>query len=251
MDEVMFGQGMLERAAASVQYPSTPQLRARVLARIAAPPIEARERRPAWALPALAAAISLVAAAGASLAVPGSREAIADFFGIEGSKLEPLPRPPVGTTPTPFPTPQDIDSGAVPSSLEQARTRAFDPALPGRQQPDAVYLVQYGVATGVILRFADFDLWEVDGDGAFEGGFGKGAPAGVTITDTTVNGHPARWIGGGPHFVEYYDADGHRVSETARTVERNTLIWRTDFALYRLETDLSLEDALAIAESLP
>ena len=32
---------------------------------------------------------------------------------------------------------------------------------------------------------------------------------------------------------------------------RSTLIWRTEHALYRMETDLPLDEARAIAETLP
>lgn len=252
MDEVMFGQGMLERAAASFQYPSTPQLRARVLARIAAPPVEAKERRPAWALPALAAVISLVVAMGTALAVPASRDAVADFFGIEGSKVEPLPTAPPGTTPTPFPTPSEIDPEAITSSRAKAELATGRPlALPNDFEPESVYLRQYGDSTGVILRFSDFDLWEIDTDGNFDGTFGKGGGPGSVIQDLTVNGRPARWVAGGPHLVRYIDAQGRVDESTERTVVRDTLIWRTEYALYRMETVLPLEDALAIAEMLP
>jgi len=34
-------------------------------------------------------------------------------------------------------------------------------------------------------------------------------------------------------------------------VGRSTLIWRTEFALYRIETDLPLEQTVEIAETLP
>jgi hypothetical protein len=252
MDEVMFGQGMLERAAASVQYPSTPRLRARVLARIAETPVESKTRRPAWALPALAAAISLVVAVGAALAVPTSRDAIADFFGIEGSNIEILPTAPAGTTPTPFPTPSEIDPEAIISSRAKAELAVGRPlAVPAALQPESVYLRQYGDSTGVILRFSDFDLWEVDTDGSFDGTFGKGGGPGSVIQDLTVNGRPARWVAGGPHLVRYIDAQGRIDESTERTAVRDTLIWRTEYALYRMETDLPLDEARAIAETLP
>jgi hypothetical protein len=51
--------------------------------------------------------------------------------------------------------------------------------------------------------------------------------------------------------VEYVDENGVASQESSRMVERSTLIWRTDAALYRLETDLSLDDAVTIAETLP
>ena len=139
----------------------------------------------------------------------------------------------------------------MPSTLEDAAALAgFEPALPNGEEPNAVYTVDYGESTGIILRYDDFDLWQVDG-GTFEGSFGKEVPATGSIQDLIVNGVPATWISGGPHFVEYVDENGVASQASSRLVERNTLIWRTDAALYRLETDLPLEDAVAIAETLP
>ena len=51
--------------------------------------------------------------------------------------------------------------------------------------------------------------------------------------------------------LEYVDESGIASQESSRMVERSTLIWRTDAALYRLETDLPLEEAAAVAETLP
>jgi hypothetical protein len=112
------------------------------------------------------------------------------------------------------------------------------------------YLVLYGESPAAILRFEDVDLWQIDGAGDFEGIVGKNVDSEATITDTTVNGVPAQWIAGGPHLVAYYDATGGFREDTLRTVERNTLIWRTDAALYRIETNLGLGQAIAIAETL-
>jgi hypothetical protein len=47
------------------------------------------------------------------------------------------------------------------------------------------------------------------------------------------------------------DAGGVYHSESDRVVERNTLVWRTDTFFYRIETNMSLEDTLRIAETLP
>jgi hypothetical protein len=41
------------------------------------------------------------------------------------------------------------------------------------------------------------------------------------------------------------------IPESFRQVDRSTLIWRTDAAFYRIETDLPMEDAIRIAETLP
>lgn len=253
MDEMTFEHALLERAASEVRYPETPRLRARVVDAIAADaPVRATApARRAFApmLGAAAAAVAGVAIA-AAVAVPSSRGAIADFFGIEGSEIERLPTPAPGATPTPFPTPAGIASFATPASLASAAaTAGYALAVPpGEGAPQGVYLLDYGEPV-VVLEYAGFDLWQARlAEGAF---FGKGAPGGVTIRDLTVNGEPARWISGGSHIIRFVDRFGREVTASQRTVDRNTLVWRTDYAFYRIETALPLEEALRIAESLP
>lgn len=245
-ESTVFGHDLLVRAAHDATYPATPALRAGVQTRIgdATHPTQSPARRVLAPLTALGLAAGVMVAV---FVVPASRGAVADFFGIEGSRIDILP---TSTAPTPFPTPQDLDANAVPSTIEQAAAVAgFSAALPGGESPSSVYTVPYGSEQGVILRYPEFDLWQVS-DGDFEGYFDKGVPSGVVVTDLVVAGVPGTWITGGPHFVLYLDGRDDGQGEP-RTVDRNTLIWRTDTALYRIETMLSLEQALAIAETLP
>ncbi len=251
MDDLTFEAQVLRPLAARTAYPLTPQLRARVLAAVVARAAPAPERRP-WvprAALALVAGAMLVLGLAVALAVPGSRSAIADFFGIEGSRIEILPTPQPGVTPTPFPTPAGIESYATPASLEVAATAAgFTPALPaGAGRPRGVYLVDYGEPPVVVLDYDRFDLWE----SRTVGFFGKGVPPELIIRDFTIKGQPATWISGGNHIVRFVDESGKEVVASVRTVDRNTLVWQTPFAFYRLETDLPEADAIRIAESLP
>lgn len=245
---------LLERVAARAAYPSTPDLRPRVLAAltpgtgsasVGQPTPAARPARLAWL-----AAAATVAAAAFAVAVPSSRNAIADFFGIEGSQVELLPTPPPGVTPTPFPPEAPLEDIGTLVSLEEAeRLVGFALALPRNERPDAAFIVRYGDQIVAVLRFERFDLWEARLEPFAH--FGKGAPSGVTVEDTLVAGRPARWVSGGTHFMQYVDASGSPVEESLRTVERNTLIWNDGATFFRMETDLPLPDALTIAESLP
>jgi hypothetical protein len=249
MDDMMLEQ-LVERIAALTVYPPTPALRSRVTAAIARPsatPPRLR-LRPGVVLAALA--VIALAVAGAALAAPSSRSAIAEFFGVEGSTIERLPTPPPGVTPTPLPPASDPASIATPVSLDEAeRSIGFRPAAPpDAGDPLAVYAKTYGGTESVaILRFEAYDLWEMR---ARDVRFGKGLPEGVVERDTTVRGRPAYWIEGGPHVVYLFDQRGD-LPGSERTVARDTLIWRTDFALYRLETTLSQADAQRVAEMLP
>lgn len=80
--------------------------------------------------------------------------------------------------------------------------------------------------------------------------FGKGVPPGVVLRDTSVAGRPAHWIEGGPHIVRLFDDRGD-LPGSERTVARDTLIWRTDFAFYRMETTLPEAAAIRVAKTLP
>jgi hypothetical protein len=66
-----------------------------------------------------------------------------------------------------------------------------------------------------------------------------------------IKGHDAAWISGGSHIVRFVDGNGTPVAGSQRTVGRNTLVWSTDAANYRIETDLPEEESIAIAQSLP
>jgi hypothetical protein len=62
---------------------------------------------------------------------------------------------------------------------------------------------------------------------------------------TTVNGRHAIWLAE-VHQIYFYSADG----EVSRLVDKNVLAWEREGLTYRLETDLPLDEARRIAESL-
>jgi hypothetical protein len=65
------------------------------------------------------------------------------------------------------------------------------------------------------------------------------------IEETEVNGQRAVWTVG-PYPLISRNGD----VELTRMVEGHVLIWESDGVTYRLETGLSLEETLKIAESL-
>lgn len=264
MDEMMLDR-LLTDAATDIAYPPMPQLRARVVAATgpaAQVPRGASSgfRRP-MRLAVAVGAIVIALGVALTLAVPSSRSAVADFFGIEGSKIERLPTPAPGVTPTPFPTPAGIQSFATPATLMAIQERfEIAAALPaGEARAPSLYTVQYFDTLAIVLSYPRFDLWEVrlQAGGTFNKGesidpiIAKSIGGGTKITDLTVNGRPATWISGGAHIVRFTDGDGREAAASVRTVDRNTLIWRTEAAFYRIETDLTLDEARRIAESLP
>lgn len=259
-----FEQDLLRSAAAAFQYPETPDLRAGVRAGLASQKPAAG--RP-WTRRGLAAAaVAMVAVLIAVTASREVREAVADFLGlaVEGEQIRILPTPAPGETPTALPTPRPLESYATPTTLLGARTLlGFDPRLPVNQgEPRGVYTIQYLGVSVLVLDYERFALWEVRDltvekgivDKSIGGVFDKGAfEKGVQrLSDASVSGRPAYWISGGPHFMRFLGPDGTPVAGSARTVERNTLIWRGPGGTnYRLEIDGDLDEALRIANSLP
>jgi hypothetical protein len=241
---------LLQRTAASMVYPPTPQLRARIVGEITRPPgtVAQPRRRPALAFATIAVVLAAFAAM-IALAVPGSRSAIADFFGIERSKIERLPTPAV--SPTPFPPGGELPADARPASVEEATTAlGFSPASPSfLGELEAIYLLRYAGEQVAILRYADLDVWQARPRGNV---FVKGVPEGVIVLELrTPGGRDAYFIEGGSHVVRIVDESGD-VPGSERTVTRNTLIFGSDHAFYRIETDLPRsEELLRLADSLP
>jgi hypothetical protein len=97
-------------------------------------------------------------------------------------------------------------------------------------EPDQVRLALYVLASPVMADKIFFDLI-------------KKAPPEVELTD--VNGQPAVWTSG--PYVLMTDLGGLR---EYRLIQGQVLIWQDGELTYRLETELALEEAVRIAESL-
>jgi hypothetical protein len=256
---------LLVRAATTVDYPATPDIAGAVRRRLAAGGHVPAKRAglPRWAPGvALAAAAGVAGFAVALGASREAREAVADFLGlsVEGEEIDVLPTAAPGETPTPLPTARPIESYATPVGRGALGAAAgFEPAYPeGAGEPLEVYLVDFAGARIPVLQYERFDLWEARlGPGQT---FGKGVgffdklvfgQGNETLSLVEVSGQPAYWISNGSHVVRFVEG-GTVVAGSERTVERNTLVWQAASGInYRMETDLSLEEALAIAETLP
>ena len=288
----------LVQAGRAIAYPPTPPIAARVAQSLAATPMRPAPRTArtpwwrAWAWPRRRLVGSLVVALFLTLclllAFPNTREAIAQFFGLNTIRIFPItPTPTATSTPTaqiaPTPvgasgaqlviTPQPTTTpSATPTpapraqccetTLADAQARAqFKLLLPPNQPPSRAHLQQiFDPFQQVILIFGDpasptFTLYQAHNAayGKFVP-FGKGVDAGTIIETLRVRGQPAFWMTGAPHLLVYLDARGTPVPESARTVDVNTLAWEAlngrDSLTYRIETKLSKEEAIRFAESL-
>ena len=226
--------------AADIEFPPAPDLTAGVRASLAQP----RRSRRRWIV--LALALIVVALAGV-LAVPSARTAIERWLGIGGVKFEfvgALPQRTVTGTP---------DLGTT-MSLRDAQTRApFRIVVPPRDlgryalyvhepPPGGVVSFVYG---GTKAR-ARMILSELRGD--YRPYIQKTMLQTQVVTETLVNGDRALWLEGA-HSVEFSDAAGRFTSEPARLAGR-VLLWQRGNVTFRLEGDLTLDQALKIAESV-
>jgi hypothetical protein len=281
MDDAGLGDALRDLAPA-LAYPSPTtaagiDLAARVRQRIVAAPPARRAGGPfAWIgrrpvrrslLVAVAALLILAAIAGAvGLGLPGIRIFTGGPTPLPSASPSPAPSStsPVGSgTPEPAPSsPLGIQMGlgvALPVD-EVARLAGLDlilPPDPAIGPPDAAYSLGNRAAlvwsarpglpadpgTGVGMLLSEF-RGRVD-----ESYFGKAVGEGTTVTPVTVGGHPGFWIAGQPHFFYYVDPSGKDVDDSHREVG-DTLIWSDGDTTYRLESMLSREDAIRLAESL-
>lgn len=228
----------------ALDVPESPDVTARVLA-----DLEAR-RRPARPPRRLVLALALVALAAllAALAIPDARSALLRFLQIGGARIELVDElPPVPADPVEL----DLTLGQ-PVSLAEARRRAGFDLLELEEHPDAVYLGSrdtvwflYGEPDAVRLLVAQTPDTEVDEPFVFK----KLAESGTQVERASVRGEPAYFVSGEPHLVMLLDEFGLEIPESVR-LARNVLLWEEEGRTVRLEGDLTLADALELAESM-
>jgi len=198
---------------------------------------------------------------------PEARNAIADRLGLQGAQFRWVDEAP---TPEPSPVGAPLRLGS-PVSLEQAQA-AVDfpvrvPAAAGFDAPQEIYLldqVQGAMVSFVYPAGPGLPASDEIGVGALltqfrgeadRGMIEKGLPDdGVQATHLkaiSISGEPGFWISGAPHgfFMVCYGAGDCR--QERYRLSGNVLLWEQDGVTLRLESALSLEDALAIAESVP
>jgi hypothetical protein len=239
-----------------IEVAESPDLAARVVARIEAG--DSRRQEPSYVrrTPAFAAAAVILVAALSSLLVPQVREAVADWLGVGGVRIERRPAP----TP-PGELGDDLFLGD-PATLADARERVgFDIGIPAALgDPDEVFLEEVSGHLRVSM------LWEarpglpeaketgvgallVEVPGAIGEFAAKMAESDFPIREVSVSGARGVWLRG-DHFFFYTDPEGAAIEESIR-LATNTLLWEDNGVTFRLEGAFTLRTALQIAESIP
>lgn len=213
---------------------------------------------PAWQRAAVALVVMVTVLSGVLVFSPSAREAVAGWLGLRGVRIEVTP------SLSPVPLGRNLVLGP-PVSLEEAQAavpfRILVPTAPELGRPDEfdltrtfstgrvslLYRSRPGIPpatlTGVALIVTEFEA-QPDEEYITK----KLVPAGTNIRSVTVNGDPGFWIEG-VHELFYTGPDGEFIRDTAR-LAGNVLLWQHGSVTLRLEADVSMAQALAIAESM-
>lgn len=239
----------LERALVSLgrelDVPSAPEVVPGVLERIAP-----RRRSAAWAprrRVALAVALVVLAAIAATLAVPPARSALLRILHIGGERIERVDELPE--------VPIQLDLELVLGervTLAEARARSDLDLRELDEPPDRVYLGDRGTVWFLYGTPQRPRLLVAQTPGLALGGeilLKKLAGSGTSLENVTVDGSPGLFLSGVPHLVYLVDEQGLIVTETAR-LARDVLVWEDGGVAYRLEGDLTKDEALELARSL-
>ena len=257
----------LSSIAKGLEYPPTPNIAGPVMMRLRRSPaptgnVRREGRRLAWAL-----TVILVVFASLML-IPPARAAIIEFIQIgivRIIRLEPTPIVPqnqqipatiVPLTATAVPTPEPLlpilERLAGEKSLEEAQQLVDYPILlpsypPDLGPPDRIFVQeadgdmtilvwidpQHPNQVSMSLHLIPPGSWAVK----------KTEPR--VVQETTVDSQRAVWAEG-PYPVRFSNGK----MDFVRLIQGHVLIWTEGKVTYRLETDLDLEEAIKVAESL-
>ncbi len=226
----------------ALAYPATPDLAQRVRMSISDSPPARPSARP-WLLAVAGIAVAVVLTAALAGSIAPAREVVASFF--DRINVFQTDEPTTGL-------PTEITGTEV--TLTQAESLLGDPVLlPSYRDglpPKRILFQEYGRFNTVVTFF------EPAGDAPFlvvqtNAFVGKGLPVDSGATAAAVEDLPgdAYWIEGA-HTVEFHDDAGQLIPESKRLTGENTLIFDSDGLVFRIEGDLSQDEALRIAKSL-
>jgi Domain of unknown function (DUF4367) len=231
----------------AMAFPTTPSLASRVRSRIEAEG-DLQAPAPAWQLAFAAAAAALVGLAFLAGILAPARDAVADLF--DSINIFETDEVPADLT---------RQISGTPVSLETAEATLgrpiLLPAYPENLTLERVLLQDFGQVKAAVLFFEHTDgtrfaLFETSA------GVGKGLPTiGKGIADEAQAepvsdlGEEAYWLTG-LRIVQYYDLEGNVIQDSVRASDVNTLLWSDDGYVFRIEGDLSQDEAIKIATSL-
>lgn len=200
-----------------------------VIARLDETPARPDHRRAADRPWLRVAAVLLLAVALVAVAVPSSRRTVADWFGLDGVRVERRPGAPAVSAPDPF-------DGVVAIGDDSPGAPPDADASDGSTAPSIGTVVDVG---GVEILVSEF-VGSLDNPT-----IGKIVGDGTDVQQVQVGGGFGLWIDGAPHDVSFFDEGGDIVFER---FAGNTLLWQDGRVVRRLEGFADVTDAVAYAE---
>jgi hypothetical protein len=197
-------------------------------------------------------------AVAAVVAVAGAASATSLLLQGVDIRRVPTPRAPVSPE-----GPPDLDLGRRATMAEAGERLGFPvpvPQIPG--PPEEVFVGREPPGGRITLAYApgpDVPRDPVTGKGMlitmFRGEtdrdfIAKELGPETSLRHVSVRGAPGFWIEGQPHTLYYLDERGQVFPDTVR-LAGNVLLWQRGELTLRLESRLSLGDALTVAESMP
>ena len=255
----------LRGLARAIDYPPAADLTRGVRSAIETGRAPKRRLLHGWT-PELGRHLALAGAAAVVLAVavlsfsPTAREAVADLLGLRGVEIRVTESPPPSASPPAGPLSGYMDVGERVTLAEAREAVGYEIRLPTDQlgPPDEVYLSE-GPEDRVTSFFRSGPglprIYET-GTGAMLTQFigaldrntiGKLATEDTTIERVEVNGHRGLWVEG-DHLFFLYRSEGTVIEETIRMSD-SALLWQEGEVTLRLESGLSREAAIRLAES--
>jgi hypothetical protein len=218
-----------------LDVPPTPEL---------APRVRERIQRRSGRRRAFAVAFALVVlAVGIAFAVPDARSAILRFFHVGAATVER-----VETLPPAHERPLVTGLGPARARAAAERIAGFPIVLPRFEhgRPTRYYARPGAIATS--FR-APRPVLLVELSGEQLGFTKKYASRQTTMAPVEVSGvYFGLWLSGGPHVVRWSTPSGEEHATTR--LAGNVLLWEAHGRTYRIEGDLSREEALGLAAKI-
>lgn len=184
------------------------------------------------------AALVLVLGAAISLALPSSRNVIADWFGLDGVQIR--FEDPIRTTAS---TPADTATTTATPAANPTANPAAGGATAGVGDPTAP---RPGPATQVEVNGRTIYISVLAGVIA-DDALVKTLGPGTNVMEVAVGEHRGLWISGEPHQLAYRSDDDLIVFEL---IVGNTLVWQNGDTITRLEGFDTVEEAIDYAATL-
>jgi hypothetical protein len=249
----------LHDLGAFIEYPPEPALAPAVRARIEGDAATAPQTISPWSAllsalrrPAFAAVAALVAVSVMFIAWPAGRIAVANWLGLQDIRIT-YEEPPEGIG-------NELSLGEQATLFEAQARVDFDILVPADLgTPDSVFLSPVAGGMVNLVYGTDDDLPAAPGtdvgvivtqfrSSLDEEFFFKYVPQSANVEEVPVRAEQGYWIDE-PHQLTYVDPGGG-FGQVENRLSGPSLVWEETGVVFRVESALSRQDAVAIAESL-